>query len=108
MKNRAAAVQAAAAAAAAAREGTPNGKEWKAENWGLDCVTWFMRRVRTMSKGATVQAMKKPAPKAEQNCVARPCGGRGRVGWGEVRWGGVRWGVSGWGRVGRGDWGGWK
>lgn len=26
----------------------------------------------TMSKGATVQAMKKPAPKAEQNCVGMP------------------------------------
>jgi hypothetical protein len=31
-----------------------------------------MRRVRTMSKGDTVQAMKKPAPKAAQNCVHRP------------------------------------
>ena len=35
-----------------------------------------MRRVRTMSKGATVHAMKNPAPKAAQNCVARPFGTR--------------------------------
>ena len=33
---------------------------------------WFIRRVRTMSKGATVVAMKKPAPKAAKNCVKMP------------------------------------
>mmetsp|Transcript_29661 Transcript_29661/g.59898 ORF Transcript_29661/g.59898 Transcript_29661/m.59898 type:complete len:129 (-) Transcript_29661:659-1045(-) len=32
---------------------------------------WFMRRVRTMSKGETVQVMKNPAATAEMNCVTR-------------------------------------
>jgi hypothetical protein len=31
-----------------------------------------------MSKGDTVQAMKKPAEKAAQNWVGRPTGGNGR------------------------------
>ena len=40
----------------------------------LHSLSQFLTDSLTISKGATVQAMKKPAPKAAQNCVGRPAG----------------------------------